>query len=468
MKFKKFFVFCLALAFPFTIVGREKMVSSQIDGIKDKTAQVIRRAVNQSAGDTEDPDEIFSRAIDGYKDEFKDYLDVTALNVQDKEAVNLPDFDIDYVAPEFYDVMYDYQTKLEASLTIIQLERYESLRKQDYNFDRYVTLNDLKFSNLNLSLKYIHDVKPINPTLPITPVNPTLPGSGSSTTRAAAVATAGTITILSNAGLGETVISAFTACISTMTTGLSTSWIPFIGWALAVALITGALIALVVIIVKNWDKIKAAINDIKAWFLEQFSRFSSLIESFFADAIAQGNESVVAYRKEIDGRTREFVDTEITTDVLSKIVDKCLKNDTVYLLGHIGDPEKGEHWWICYYTTKPQVVIDEKLYNFGICTYTWYNNTAKRMMAYGSLLNGDYSSLIYERPDKGTALVHGEENLIGWNHYHLGHKVTNNGSSEVIKYETKPLKWAHSMFGKLSYRSVGGSDYTYYPSGNLG
>lgn len=112
MMFKKLFIFCLALVFPFTIMGREKMVSSQIDAIKDKTFQVIRLAVNQSVGDTEDPDEVFSRAIDAYKGEFKNYLDVTALNVEDKAAVNLPDFDANYVAPEFYDVMYDYQTKL--------------------------------------------------------------------------------------------------------------------------------------------------------------------------------------------------------------------------------------------------------------------------------------------------------------------------------------------------------------------
>jgi hypothetical protein len=80
-------------------------------------------------------------------------------------------------------------------------------------------------------------------------------------------------------------------------------------------------------------------------------------------------------------------------------------------MGHIGDPEKNEHWWICYDTIKPQVVIDEKLYNYGICTYTWYNNNAKKMMAYGSLLNGDYSLLIYERSDNGTSNVHGEKKL---------------------------------------------------------
>ena len=230
---------------------------------------------------------------------------------------------------------------------------------------------------------------------------------------------------------------------------------------------TGALIGLTTIIVKNWNSIKLVINDIKSWFLKQFSSFASYIESFFDDTIDKGNESAVAYRKEIDGKIREFIDTEITTTVLSNIVDNCKKNDSVYLMGHIGDPEKNEHWWICYDTIKPQVVIDEKLYNYGICTYTWYNNNAKKMMAYGSLLNGDYSLLIYERSDNGTSNVHGEKNLIGWNHYHLGCKAINNGNIELVKYEKKPLKWAHSMFGKLAYRNANGTDYTYYPSGEI-
>lgn len=378
MKFKKFFVFCLALAFPFTIVGREKMVSSQIDGIKDKTTQVIRRAVNQSFGDTEDPDEVFSRAIDAYKDEFKDYLDVTALNVQDKEAVNLPDFDVDYVAPEFYDVMYDYQTKLEASLTPLQLERYELLRKQDYSFDRYVTLNSIKFSNLNPSLKYIHDVKPVNPTLPITPVNPTLPGGGSSTTRVAAVATAEIIGILEGAGLAQKIINAFTACISTMTTGLSTSWIPFVGWALAVALITGALIALVVIIVKNWDKIKTAINDIKAWFLEQFSRFASLIESFFADAIAQGNESIISSTLELDGKIFTFSEVK-TTDVAATvaIANQCRRKKDVLLIKSIN--AKGMQIDLVN-SVNVDYCIKHQTHLNGYSSYTWYQNTARELI----------------------------------------------------------------------------------------
>ena len=149
MKFNKILISFLIINFSFVITGQEKMISSKIDDIKNKTTYVIKRAINQITEDTEDPNVVFSRAIDEYTNEFSSYLNITALNVQDKEAINLPNYDTNYVAPEFYDVMYDYQTNLENSLTILQLEKYESLRMLDYEFDRYVTLNTIKFSTIN-------------------------------------------------------------------------------------------------------------------------------------------------------------------------------------------------------------------------------------------------------------------------------------------------------------------------------
>lgn len=445
MKFKKIFLLAIGAAFLLTSAGKPIATANEVGKIKENVTQQVMRLANSVSDeeDTEDPEEIFSRAIEDYKEEFDDYINITALNVLDKEDVNLPNFDINYIAPTYAEVMNEYQINLEASLTPIQLENYELLRQRDYNFDKYVALNQNKYLDLNILPKYNH-------------------------TTTMAVVTTALVGILSGAGLTQAAISAFTGAVSTLSAALSTAWIPIVGWVLAVGLAVGALIALTVIIVQYWDEICSVINDIKNWFLEQFNAFADLINSYFDDAIAQGEESKVAYRVRIGGRNREFVDTEVTAAVLSEIVDDCLKNDTVYLLGHIGDPEKGEHWWICYDTTDSQTVIDEKIYNLGVCTYTWYNNTAKKMMAEGSILNGDYSLLIYERPDNGTATVHGENDLIGWNHYHLGKKVLNNGQYEIVKYENKPYKWAHSMFGKLAYRETGGDDYTYYPDGFLG
>ena len=281
MKLKKLVILVLALTFPFTLAGREKIVTTRINEIKTEVTHKIRRAINQELEDTEDPNEIFSRALDGYKEEFPSYLDITALNVQDKEAIELPDFDIDYIVPEFYDIMHDYQVKLEASLSEEDLEYYETLREYDYNFDRYVSLNEVKFSVLDPKLKYVHKIQPVNPTIPITPMNPgigTNPGGGTST-MSAATGTMEIIEILKSIGLVEKIISAFTSCISLMTTALSTSWIPFIGWKISVPLVIAALIAIAAIIILNWIDFKSVMNDIKIWFLEQFAKFKSFIET---------------------------------------------------------------------------------------------------------------------------------------------------------------------------------------------
>lgn len=65
MKLKKLVILVLALTFPFTLAGREKVLTAKINEIKTEVTHVIRRAVDQELEDTEDPNEIFSRALDG-------------------------------------------------------------------------------------------------------------------------------------------------------------------------------------------------------------------------------------------------------------------------------------------------------------------------------------------------------------------------------------------------------------------
>lgn len=251
---KAFSYFCCSFVL-FCNSWENNYIMAKVDETKTQLVRGLKKAVDDTLDDTEDPDEVFRRSIDGYQNEFSEYLNIAGLNVWDKEAISLPEFDINYVAPDFSQVMHDYQSDLEASLSTTQLQNYESLRRQDYSFDRYVTLNQSFYRNLGIELKYNHTIKPNNPLNPITPSNPKVNPGGGSVARVAAAATAGIVAILTEAGLGEAVITAFTSCISTMTIGLSTSWIPFVGWALAVALIVGALIALTVIIVENWSAI---------------------------------------------------------------------------------------------------------------------------------------------------------------------------------------------------------------------
>lgn len=144
------------------------------------------------------------------------------------------EFDINYKAPSFQEVMYKNQVNLESFLGSSHLLKYENFRKQDYSFDRYVVLNSTKYSSLNVNTKYNHIV-------------------------AASLSDgiSGLTLILQNAGLGAVSIEAIVGAVTTLTSAVSTSWIPVIGGGLAIALAAGALIGLTVIIVQNWDNIKS-------------------------------------------------------------------------------------------------------------------------------------------------------------------------------------------------------------------
>ena len=141
MKHKKLLVAFPVALFSFVTLGKNNYVMAKVDETKTQLVHGIKKAVDDTLDDTEDPEEVFRRSIDGYQNEFSEYLNVAGLNVSDKDAISLSDFDINYVAPDFSQVMHDYQSDLEASLFATQLQNYESLRRQDYSFDRYVTLN---------------------------------------------------------------------------------------------------------------------------------------------------------------------------------------------------------------------------------------------------------------------------------------------------------------------------------------
>ena len=204
MKFKKLFLLAIGVAFLLTSAGKPIATANEIGEIKENVTQQVMRLANLASDEeeTEDPEDILSRAIEDYKEEFDDYINITALNVEDKEDVNLPNFDIDYIAPTYAEIMNEYQINLEASLTPIQLEKYDLLRQRDYNFDKYVALNQNKYTDLNVSTKYNHAVT-------------------------AAVVTTALVGILSGAGLAQAAITAFINAVNTLITAISTSWIPF-------------------------------------------------------------------------------------------------------------------------------------------------------------------------------------------------------------------------------------------------
>ena len=282
MKIKKLFTFIFGVTVVLANAGKPVSTAAKTNQIKENITQQIMLLENDAAkNNEEDPEAILNKAIEDYKEEFDDYIDVTGLNVEAKESITLTNFNINYIAPDYSDVMYEYQSNLESSLTSSQLKTYDELRKNNYAFDKYVALNQNKYVDLTTLPKYEHIVT-------VAAVTMTLVG------------------ILSGAGLGEAAISAFTGAVSALSAALSTSWIPIVGWALAIGLAVGALIALTVIIVQHWEEICSVFEDIKAWFLEEFSVFSYLINSYFDDAKTKVEESTNVGTVSIGERTLKF------------------------------------------------------------------------------------------------------------------------------------------------------------------
>ena len=81
------------------------------------------------------------------------------------------------------------------------------------------------------------------------------------------------------------ILALMTSCISG---ACSASWIPFIGWAVAAALI----VALIVVIAANWDVIKRKFDDIKSYFMTKFARIGTLIDSAMTKAKEENQKKV--------------------------------------------------------------------------------------------------------------------------------------------------------------------------------
>lgn len=70
----------IGTAFLFTNAGKPIATANEIGEIKENVAQQVMRLANLASDEeeTEDPEEVFSRAIEDYKEEFDDYINITA------------------------------------------------------------------------------------------------------------------------------------------------------------------------------------------------------------------------------------------------------------------------------------------------------------------------------------------------------------------------------------------------------
>lgn len=365
-------ILLISLSFVFTTGGKSNLNPKQIQNDKFYNTNVLKMTTSKIDNNDAitDASKILLKSISEYKNDFSSYIDITALNVKDKTEVNLPEFDINYVAPSFQEVMYKYQINLETILNSEHLLKYDNFRKTNYSFDKYTTLNSTKYENLNINTKYNH------------------------------ISTAAYIknkydslkTILINAGLGIVAIEAFIGATTTLASAVSTSCIPVIGGGLAIALATGALIALSVILVSNYELIKNSFEDIKNWFINQFTTFENLIRNYFNDASSKCENSTIVGKETIDGQEIIWNSLIVKSKDDVKYLDKFKNKDNyVSLMRNVkkyydkNDNKYYTSYWMWSGITTYKFVTDNNLYDLGISTYTFFESKAISLLKNGTV-----------------------------------------------------------------------------------
>lgn len=99
MSLKKVLLVVTGSLFLLSSTTKTLAVAGDVEALKRDIVPSIRKATDPNLTDTEDPEIVFERAIEDYQTTFPDYIDISALNVSDREVINLPNFDAEYETP---------------------------------------------------------------------------------------------------------------------------------------------------------------------------------------------------------------------------------------------------------------------------------------------------------------------------------------------------------------------------------
>lgn len=365
----------------------------------------IYKEVLTSDSDEEDYD-IFHDALNEYKVNFKFYINVLSINVDDKSSIKLDNYNPNYIVPKFEDVMYKREVYFESSLNNDEMSKYETLKRNNQEFDKYVAMNLNKYTNLNPKTTYEHK-DPLK--VPVSAL-----GIGS---------------LLTSAGLGNAIISAFNACISTITTALSSTWIPIIGQTIAIGIIVGALIGLTTIIVLNWDKITTIFDDIVDYFLDRFSSITNLINNFFNNCLEKVKESFRVEQRKIGNQKITFTQCDWTDAkrILGLLAIMENEENLVLLMDSIKDGTFLFGETIMTY----DFCVRYQTHDKGYSSYVFFESKARSLILYAG------SGFTSEKPEINDCML---ANYYYFYHFHNYDEFFN-------RYDTFPKNKTHSFFG---------------------
>lgn len=416
---------CILMSGP-NAVSSDRLLEETKSFITDKA---IKKA---STSESDDSAEVFTLGFNDYQDNFDKYLNVVGLNVDEKASINAEGYDPNYVAPSYADIIFDYQTNMEASLTDDQLTRYTDFQKQNYDFDRYIVLNETKYENLYAPPRYEHKI-----------MNAIGDSAALDQLRS----------LLLDGGMVINAVTAFIASVKGLITAVETALIPFFGKILCAMLATGALIAITSLVVIYWDQVCAMLEAIQSWFEEQFAAIKDLITSFFSNVSSTADKSTVAGTAVIGDKTLEFkqvYSNDVATQV--ELVKKARWTNDIYLMQYVGK----NSFQVCMEPVDFDFCVVAGTHKTGFSSYTWYQNKARQLI----LQAGNKCTTPKPEIDGYDANFPGK---ISFKHFH-NCKISGAEIVRVSATEDPILHRTHSFFGQMYYYPDANSEAIVHPN----
>ena len=359
--------------------------------------------------------EILAEALEQFKVEIHNYIDITGLNVENKESINLPDFNPNYVPPTFGEVAYNVKVDMESRFDMTQYQQYHEIIRKSSAVDKFVSLAEVKYENLNPALNYqMHELMP----------------------RRALDASAlqSLNDILSS--FSSEIVAAFGAAIALLKAAIGSSWFPYV----AAALIVAAIILIAIIIITHWDEICEKIPALKEWTQNTFPNNADVFNDYFDETQTLVQESTIASIETIGGR--EFTFTEVkSTDIATTaaMVREARWTGDVYLMQYVNK-------------TSFQVALSQPVtlqfcesigtHRMGFSSYTWYQNTARKLITKAGCGLTTHSPEIDSKKGSDVILL---------KHFHNCY-INELGVIDRIPADVNPiLHRTHSFFGQMFY-----------------
>lgn len=369
----------------------------------------------------------FHEANASVADEVNKYADIRSLNVHDKETLTLDEYNPDYVAPIYQNFAYSAYNDLQNSFksNLSEISFFENFRKEEIAIDTFSSLVEAKFST-SYSLKYVH-------TSVATTTTSTIDTYSTTSTGATPLRAVGTLTltgILTIGGVGQAIIAAIKACVDAIVAAISSLGIPFIGWAIFVAVLVAALAVLAYIIIENWDEICVCWQALCDYLVNTYSVAAAFFNEYFAVANDLIAKSTYAGKMVIGDTLMKFQEVQTndraTVEELEALA--MMHPGDIYLMCYVTPTS----FQICWMPVTFEFCVAFHTHLLGISSYTYSESVARDLIVYagtGLTTLTPYSD-VKESADS-----------MFWPHYH--------------NYMTDPLK----IFISLAYM-VTFSEYT--------